>query len=111
MAKFDSRAFMAGVRREAGERGGAPRWRSLAALLRLEGNDFIMAAYRAALRREADPAGLRDYAARTRSLPGRVAVLLSLLLSAEQTALPAPARRALMFCRRSLRRWRAGRKT
>lgn len=91
---------MAGVRREAGERSGnLPHWRTLSALFRLEGGDFIMAAYRAILGREADPAGLNGYAARSERLIGRIGIAVSLLLSPERLLLPAPIRRVMALCR------------
>ena len=95
MEKFDCRAFMASVRREAGERVVPVSPRALLELLRLDGVDFLLAAYRTLLRREADPSGLRAYAARPRSLPGRLRILLSLLLSPERLNAPLPLQRLL----------------
>ncbi len=107
MAEFDCQAFMAGVRREAGERGReGPDWRTLAALLRLKGGDFVLAAYRAILKREADPVGLRNYAPQAEHLAGRLCIIFSLLLSPEQADLPSPLRRALATARQCLRRLR-----
>lgn len=84
---------MAGVRQMAGERGAVVHVRDLCRLLRLEGTDFIMAAYRLVLGREADPAGLRGYEARARHYPGRMMTVCSLLLSPERMGLPAWLRR------------------
>lgn len=109
MANFDCQSFMASVRREAGERGGnVPDWRTLSALFRLEGPDFIAAAYRSILKRDADRAGLSAYAAKSESLLGKTLMTASLLLSPERLLMPAWARRALTVCRQCLRRSRKG---
>ena len=107
MEKFDCRAFMASVRREAGERVAPASPRALLELLHLDGIDFLLAAYRTMLGREADPAGLRAYEARAASLPGRLRVLLSLLLSPERLNAPLPLQRFLTGLRE--RRARRGR--
>lgn len=109
MAKFDCQSFMASVRREAGEQGGSvPNWGTLSALFRLEGHDFIVAAYRTILKREADRAGLTGYAAKSESLLGKTVITASLLLSPERLLMPAPVRRVLTLCRQCLRRSRRG---
>ena len=101
MSTFDCRAFMASVRQAAGEQKTAPLdWRELHHLLRLEGTAFVMHAYRLVLKREADPTGLHSYAQRARHFPGRLSILLSLLLSPEQIVLPAWLRRSLSAIRR-----------
>lgn len=90
---------MASVRHEAGEHVTPPSLRALFELLRLDGIDFLLAAYRTLLCREADPAGLRAYEARAAHLPGRVRILLSLMLSPERLNAPLPLQRLLAWLR------------
>ena len=111
MTKFDCQSFMASVRREAGEQSRTvPPWHTCSALLRLEGNDFLVAAYRTLLKREVDNGGLHGYAARSATLSGRITIFLALLASPEGLLLPAPLRRFIHVCRRCLR-WKRGNKT
>lgn len=99
MEKFDCQAFMASVRHEAQERLPAAGLRAMLELLRLEGTDFLLAAYRLLLCREADPAGLHAYEARAAHLPGRVRILISLLLCPERLHAPLPLQRLLTWLR------------
>jgi len=106
MSAFDCRAFMASVRQEAGEQAICVLdWRDLRCLLRLKGEDFVKAAYRLVLKREADPSGPQEYIQRAVHYPGRLCILLSLLLSPERVGQPAWLRRTMA----AVRRFRKGR--
>ena len=100
MTNFDARAFMASVLREAGEhRSPHCTVRGVLGLLRLSGEDFLHASYRMLLGREPDMLGARGYLPRTSSFVGRLRILVSLALSAEQTWVPSWLRRALASLR------------
>lgn len=89
MGKFDSRVFMASLARKAGQSPEfAPGWKGLRKILRLHGDEFVIQAYRLALKREADPAGLAGYGNLSRNIIGRLYVLGALLFSPENPALP-----------------------
>lgn len=103
MPEFDGRAFMASVRREAGERRPPElHWHTLQTLLHMEGQDFLETAYHMMLHREPDPAGVQTYLARASSRMGRLRILVDLLLSPEQTWMPTWLWRGLLQLRHSV---------
>lgn len=89
MKKFDSRVFLASLKRETREncafRLSLPQ---IAELLTRKDADFIKQAYRMFLGRDADPQGLKSYLPRTRHLPGKLLFLISLYFSPERPGLP-----------------------
>ncbi|MBQ9453553.1 MAG: hypothetical protein IJU65_09725 [Desulfovibrio sp.] len=100
MTQFDIHVFMAGVRREAGELH-LPR-RSLRLiwhLLQLQGEVFLKIAYIQLLGREPDPAAVEGYQTRSRYTLGRLIIILSLLISPEQTRIPHWLRRGIAWLR------------
>lgn len=88
MKKFDSRVFLASLKREAGESTDSGiSFAQLKELLNRKDADFIKQAYRIFLRREADISGLQGYLPRIRHLPGKIIFLASLYLSPERPTL------------------------
>lgn len=107
MKRFDSRIFMATIRREAGESVQPASLREALCLLNASGEDFVRQAYPLLLCREADPTGLKAYAPRARSLPGRILILASLWLSPERVLLPSWLRACLRLGGQAMRLGRA----
>ena len=100
METFNARLFMAAVRREAGEQQNDPvTLQELWALLRLKGRPFLEASYQRLLQRLPDPTGLAGYATSSTHVLGRIRILLALLLSPEQSAIPPRLARFLMRLR------------
>lgn len=86
--EFDPRVFLTAVRLEAGEPiSGGITMPLLGQLLKMQGESFIMQAYRVFLGRNADASALSGYAAQANSLPGRILLLLALSLSPERRRL------------------------
>lgn len=105
MKKFDPRVFMASVRREAGEVWSErPSWPELGHLLGLEGDAFLIQAYRLFLHRDPDPAGMASWRGRAATPYGRLLIIASLWLSPERMALPSGARACLLGLSRLLKR-------
>ena len=109
MDNFDARLFMAAVRYEvrceAGKKPNVPvSLRDLAALLRLEGDAFLEASYQRLLQRPLDPTGLSGYQKLARHRLGRIRILLSLLVSPEQSCVPPKLARLLQRLRTFLRK-------
>lgn len=88
MKKFDAQIFMAAVRHEAGEiAANEASLATLRKLLALEGDEFLMQAYRVILGRKIDNAGLAAYSQRAKSLRGKIHTLGVLWFSPERVYL------------------------
>lgn len=107
METFNARLFMAAVRREAGEQQKDPvTLQELWALLKLKGRPFLEASYQRLLQRLPDPTGLAGYETSSNHFLGRIRILLALLLSPEQSAIPPRLARFLMRLRNISKRQR-----
>lgn len=103
MKKFDSRIFLASVKREVHENPGTGlSWSALRELLKRNDADFIHQAYRILLGRPVDPSGLEAYLPTVKNIPGRLLLLISLYLSPERAVLPDWLRKTLSAARKLL---------
>lgn len=94
--KFDSRVFMAAIKRETGEKAGAAvNLREAVQLLGLENEAFIRAAYQMFFHREPDISGMATYVPHAATLGGRLKLLAVLYLAPERKYLPLWQRAAI----------------
>lgn len=105
MRKFDFKEYMEWVEYKAGE--GKKPLTSLdraAHLSRIEGEEFIMFAYKYIFKREAETDAFNHYSRHAGSLPGRLRICCSLLFSDECEILPPKIKRLKNILKRRQRK-------